>query len=111
MSSPSVTIAAAAKSASYIDWASLGKVAGVSFIFGIAIVVLFSVGIVALSWMGGEGTESDGQVSLAGINLSAGADAATGNRVLGAGLATVCFSLCAGAALYGLYLIIPQFHR
>lgn len=74
-----------------IDWAALLKVAGVSFAFGVGIVAVFSVGLLGLSRVSG----SDGQ--------------ATGTPS-GRALAGSCFVLCAAAVLYGLWLIIPQFH-
>jgi hypothetical protein len=92
----SALAAAAAKSTPFIDWASLGKVAGVSLIFGVAIVTIFSVGIVGLSWYHGEdGSAAVGQGT---------------SRNAGLAMASVSFVLCAAAVVYGLYLIIPQFH-
>jgi hypothetical protein len=90
-------LAAAAAKTPFIDWTALGKVAGVSLIFGVAVVVLFSLGIVGLSMARGNDT-GEGPVS------------AGNSRVAGSLLAGVCFVVCAGAVLYGLYLIIPQFH-
>lgn len=115
LAASSTAAAAAAKSTPFIDWASLGKVAGVSFIFGVAIVVLFSVGIVGVSWIhGGTGADADsaGPASLAAIDAGAGGAAGiTGSRPLGFALSGLCFAICGGAVLYGLYLIIPQFHK
>lgn len=79
----------------HIDWTALLKVAGVSFIFGVGIVCVFSVGLLAL----GEAAPTDGGGSGGPLPVS---------RKLGAG---VCFLVCAAAVLYGLWLIVPQFHK
>jgi hypothetical protein len=74
-----------------IDWGSLGEVAVVSIGATIGVVVLFALGVRALAERetvrahGGGGTFQQ---------VSAGA----------------CFLVCVCAVLYGLYLIIPQFH-
>jgi hypothetical protein len=75
-----------------IDWAALFKVAGVSFVFGVGIVCVFSLGL---------------------LSLNETAPAETGRAVTGPGrraLAGLCFAVCAAAVLYGLWLIVPQFH-
>ena len=81
----------------HIDWVALFKVAGVSLIFGVGIVCVFSVGLLALD----EGAP-------AGSSDVAAARAASRARKAGAG---ACFLICAAAVLYGLWLIVPQFHR
>jgi len=74
-----------------IKWGSLGEVAVVSIGATIGVVVLFAFGVRALAERdtiraeGGDGTFQQ---------VSAG----------------TCFAVCAAAVLYGLYLIIPQFH-
>ena len=70
-----------------IDWGALGQVALASLIFGVGVVTIFSFGITALS------RRDDG-------------NAVTANTAI----AAACFVVCAAAVLYGLYLIIPQFH-
>jgi hypothetical protein len=69
-----------------IKWSELGQVAGVSLAFGVGIVVVFTLGVAALS----------GGVEGRGASRTA--------------IAAVAFALCAAAAGYGLYLLIPQFH-
>ncbi|WP_329129770.1 hypothetical protein OG552_04480 [Streptomyces sp. NBC_01476] len=75
-----------------IDWGSLGEVAVVSIGATIGVVAVFALGVRALAERdtvrseGGNGTFAQ---------VSAGA----------------CFAVCAAAVLYGLYLIIPQFHQ
>lgn len=106
------TLAAAAAAKPFIDWAALGKVAGVSFVFGVAIVVLFSVGIVGVSWMhGGRSNDQPPTSSLAALDGGAAVLPAEGSRGLGAAIAGLCFAICAAAVVFGLWLIIPQFHR
>ena len=39
-----------------------------------------------------------------------GRPAQPGRRLAGAVMAAVCFALCLCAALFGLWLLIPQFH-
>jgi hypothetical protein len=92
-------VTAAAKTP-FIDWATLGKVVGVSFAFGVAIVVLFALGIVGLGWFQGEPPEAGGAATLS----------RSGSRAAGLALASLCLTTCAAAVVYGLYLIIPQFH-
>lgn len=99
------TLHLAAAKTPFIDWTSLGKVAGASAVFGIGIVVLFSVGIVGLSMARGHDV-AEGATARDGGAVVPG----SANRALGTGLAAVCFTVCAAAVVYGLYLIIPQFH-
>jgi|EndMetStandDraft_8_1072994.scaffolds.fasta_scaffold345193_2 hypothetical protein len=73
-----------------IKWSALGEVALVSFAVGVAIVVIFSVGVLA------SGQGEDGAPSRAGT--------------LGNAAAGLCFLACALIAAYGIYLIVPQFH-
>jgi hypothetical protein len=73
-----------------IKWSALGEVALVSFAVGVAIVVIFSVGVLASA----QGDED-------------GAPARGGTLGNAAGL---CFLACALIAAYGIYLIVPQFH-
>jgi hypothetical protein len=77
-----------------IKWSALGEVAMVSFAVGVAIVVIFSVGVLASS-VGAQGGQ-DGSPARSG----AFANAAAG----------LCFLACALIAAYGIYLIVPQFH-
>ncbi|MDN3354051.1 hypothetical protein [Actinomadura sp. DC4] len=72
-----------------IKWSALGEVALVSLAVGVAIVVIFSVGVLASSLGGADDAPP----------------ARTGT--LAAGL---CFLACALIAAYGIYLIVPQFH-
>jgi NADH:ubiquinone oxidoreductase subunit 6 (subunit J) len=74
-----------------IDWSALGQVAVVSLVFGVGLVVLFAVGITALSR----------RAVASEKNNSAPVDTA---------VAGVCFAACVAAVIYGLYLLIPQLH-
>jgi hypothetical protein len=76
----------------HIDWSALGQVAVASLVFGVGLVVLFAFGITAWSRRAIVIEEKKG---------SAGVDTA---------VACLCFAACVAAILYGLYLIIPQFH-
>jgi hypothetical protein len=71
-----------------VKWGSLGEVFVVSFGVTIAVVVVFSLGILATSARRNQQTAA-----------------------LGTTAAAACFAVCAGIVAYGLYLIIPQFHK
>jgi NADH:ubiquinone oxidoreductase subunit 6 (subunit J) len=74
----------------YIDWSSLGEVAVVSI--AVAVVVIFSLGVLALSHRETETDRSgNGTVALTG--------------------AILCFTTCATVVLYSIYLIIPRLHH
>ncbi|WP_425835423.1 hypothetical protein [Streptomyces fractus] len=70
-----------------IDWAALGTVFGVSLVVTVALVGLFTLGIVGLS-----------------KRESAGRDG--GSAAVATSGAYVCFALCAAAVAYGIYLIV-----
>jgi hypothetical protein len=76
----------------HIDWSALGQVAIVSLVFGVGIAVLFAVGVNALSRRA---------VAVEEKRSAPAADTA---------VAGLCFLACLAAVVYGLYLIIPQFH-
>ncbi|WP_433180729.1 hypothetical protein [Actinoallomurus sp. CA-150999] len=77
-----------------IKWNALGEVAAVAFAVGVAIVVIFAVGILAWSSRSPEGAHH-------------GRGESTTLATVGAGL---CFLACAVIVGYGIYLIVPQFH-
>lgn len=77
-----------------IDWMALLTVAGVSMVFGVGLVAVFSIGVLGLSAREAA-RDGDGPVS----------GSTTGLLLCGA-----AFAICGAAVLYGLYLIIPQFH-
>jgi hypothetical protein len=76
-----------------IDWAELGKVAEVSAAFGVGVVAVFALGVLASSRV-----------------VAAREAQRVTQRVTGFAIAGSAFALCAAAVLYGLYLLIPQFH-
>ncbi|MBB5933683.1 hypothetical protein [Streptomyces zagrosensis] len=79
-----------------IDWAALGQVFGVSLVVTVAMVGVFTLGIV--------GTSAKPSRSGAGSGtVTAGA---TGPSALGRSGAYLCFALCAAAVAYGIYLIV-----
>lgn len=69
-----------------IDWAALASVFGVSLVVTVALVGLFTLGIVALS------------------KLSA--TSGGGSAVLARTSAYACFAACTAAVAYGIYLIV-----
>ncbi|MDT4911913.1 MAG: hypothetical protein QOC66_1041 [Pseudonocardiales bacterium] len=77
-----------------IHWSGLFKVAEVSLLFGVGIVAVFALGVLGLS------------------KAEAAKSAPSGSAARATGLATagVAFAACCAALLYGLYLLIPQFH-
>lgn len=77
-----------------INWADLGKVAGVSLAFGAGLVIVFTLGVLGL-------TKAE---------AAREAPAGSTGRASGLALAGLAFAGCAAAVLYGLYLVIPQFH-
>ncbi|GAA0279120.1 hypothetical protein GCM10010302_16000 [Streptomyces polychromogenes] len=70
-----------------IDWAALGSVFGVSLSATVALVALFSLGLVGLS-KHEAATEQGGTAALARSGAYA------------------CFALCAAAVAYAIYLIV-----
>lgn len=75
-----------------IDWASLGLVAVTTVVAAIAIVGIFSLGVLALT---------------SGARTAGGVAAPNPAARLGGYL---CLGVSGLLVLYGLYLIIPQFH-
>ncbi|MGW8889202.1 hypothetical protein [Streptomyces sp. NPDC055749] len=73
-----------------IDWAALASVFGVSLVVTVALVGLFTLGIVGLS--------KQASTATAGGSGGSFALARTG--------AYACFGLCAAAVSYGIYLIV-----
>ncbi|MFI1863245.1 MULTISPECIES: hypothetical protein [Streptomyces] len=72
-----------------IDWVALGSVFGVSLVATVAIVGLFTLGIVGLS-----------------KQAAATAGSGGGSPALARSGAYLCFALCLAAVSYGIYLII-----
>jgi ABC-type nickel/cobalt efflux system permease component RcnA len=81
-----------------IKWSSLGEVAVVSLAVGVAIVVIFAVGV--LAWSLRERATAEGGAS----------GGTAGNTPLLTVAAGLCFLACAAIIAYGIYLIVPQFH-
>jgi hypothetical protein len=70
-----------------IDWAALASVFGVSLVVTVALVGLFTLGIVSLSKQAST-TQTGGSPALARTGAYA------------------CFALCAAAVTYGIYMIV-----
>lgn len=75
-----------------IDWAALGSVFGVSLVATVALVGLFTLGIVGLSKGAAPATASGSTGS--------------GSAALARTGAYVCFGLCLAAVSYGIYMIV-----
>jgi hypothetical protein len=78
----------------HIDWTALGKTALLSAIIGIAVVCAFTVGVLGLARVDTATEQHTERGKMTGYALSG-----------------VAFAFCVGSVLYGLYLIIPQFHH
>lgn len=76
----------------HVNWSALGEVALVSLIFGVGLAVLFAFGVTAMS------------------RRAVAIDEKRQPSFVDTGVAALCFAACLAAVLYGLYLIIPQFH-
>lgn len=76
-----------------IRWSGLLEVAEVSLAFGAGVVIVFTLGVLGLS------------------KAAAAREAPSGSRSAGIALAALAFAACAAAVGYGLYLLIPQFHK
>lgn len=76
----------------HINWTGLGEVALVSLLFGVGLAVLFAFGVTA---MGRRAVAIDEKRPPAMVDTA---------------VASLCFAACLAAVLYGLYLIVPQFH-
>lgn len=74
-----------------VKWGSLAQVFVVSLGATVAVVVIFALGILAASI----------RQTAEGQSRSAAVPTVT---------AALCFSACAAIVLYGIYLIVPQFH-
>ncbi|MFG2355601.1 hypothetical protein [Streptomyces sp. NPDC048521] len=72
-----------------IDWAALGSVFGVSLVFTVGLVALFTLGI-------------------NGLSRREKAAAQGGSAALAVTGAYVCFAACAAAVAYGFYLIVAK---
>ncbi|MEV6616911.1 hypothetical protein ACIRPQ_28125 [Streptomyces sp. NPDC101213] len=70
-----------------IDWAALGSVFGVSLVVTVALVALFTLGIM-------------------GLSRRERAAAQGGSATLAVTGAYACFAACAGAVAYGISLIV-----
>ncbi|MGN5380139.1 hypothetical protein ACQ4WX_31940 [Streptomyces lasalocidi] len=74
----------------HVDWSALGRVAAVSLGVTVAVVVVFTFGVLGLS------------------RADAARDGAGG--AVGRAQAGLCFLACAAVVAYGIYLIVPRFH-
>ena len=84
-----------------VDWGAFAVVFGVAFAAAVVIVCFYALGLRLLAVGSKDDTGSDGSIVLA----------ARGDRPLSATVGGfVCLGIGVAGVLYGLYLIIPQFH-
>jgi hypothetical protein len=84
-----------------VDWGAFGVVLVVAFAAAVVIVSFYALGLRLLAAGSDDDTGADGSI----------VSTARGSRPLGATVgAFACLAVCVAAVLYGLYLIIPQFH-
>ncbi|MGW1256512.1 hypothetical protein ACWD5Q_15405 [Streptomyces sp. NPDC002513] len=76
----------------HLDWTALGVVTAVSVGVTVAVVVVFALGVLGLA-QAEHTRERDG-----------------GGHTLAIAQAGLCFLACAAVVVYGIYLIVPQFH-
>ncbi|RZU14084.1 hypothetical protein EV645_4946 [Kribbella rubisoli] len=76
----------------HINWNALSHVALVSVLFGAGLPILFAFGVTAIS------------------RRAAAIEEKKPPSVVDSSVAALCFAACVAAVLYGLYLMIPQFH-
>ena len=74
-----------------IDWASLGLVALTTLVVVVAIVGLYSAGVIALT---------------SGSRQAEGQATSSGSKAIG----YLCIGLCIAIMLYGFYLLVPWLH-
>lgn len=74
----------------HVDWSALGRVAAVSLGVTVAVVVVFTFGVLGLSRAEAAGDRAGGTAGRAQAGL--------------------CFLACTAVVAYGIYLIVPQFH-
>ncbi|MFI9839563.1 hypothetical protein ACIHFD_21190 [Nonomuraea sp. NPDC051941] len=77
-----------------IKWDALGQVFVISLAVSVIVVAVFSLGALALA------ARQSARQSAQERGTGAGGLAA----------AVLCFTACAAVVLYGIYLIVPQFH-
>jgi len=99
----SPVLAAAASDDSFlgVDWGAFVVVFLVSFAAAVVIVAFYALGLRLMAAGSRDDVGADGALTTG----------ARGVRPVGATVgAYACFAVGGGAVLYGLYLIIPQFH-
>ncbi|MER0242872.1 hypothetical protein AAHZ94_12735 [Streptomyces sp. HSW2009] len=93
-----------------IDWAALGEVFGVSLVVTVALVGVFTLGIVGTSAKPADDTTgaagAAGAASTATTVGGASPVSTTSASALARSGAYLCFALCAAAVGYGIHLIV-----
>lgn len=89
-----------------VDWGAFAVVFVVSFVSAVVVVGFYALGLRLLATGSPDDVGDDGAITSSG--------ASSGSRGVRAPLVTAgayaCLAIGGGAVLYGLYLIIPQFH-
>lgn len=80
-----------------IDWAALGQVFGVSLVVTVAMVGVFTLGIIGTSRKAGPDGGADGGAAVA---------TTAAPSVPARAAAYLCFAICAAGVAYGIYLIV-----
>ncbi|WP_431913261.1 hypothetical protein [Nonomuraea jabiensis] len=75
-----------------IKWDALGQVFVVSLAVSVVVVAVFSLGALAIA------------------ARQSAQERGSGTGAGGLAAAVLCFTACAAVVLYGIYLIVPQFH-
>jgi hypothetical protein len=95
-----------------IDWAAFAIVAAAALVSASVVVSLFAFGLRLLNV--GRGLDADESPGIIETTPSGSVSVVGGQTERRPRWATVaaiaCFTLCSGAVLFGIYLIVPVFH-
>ncbi|MBV2355469.1 hypothetical protein KUM39_14010 [Streptomyces sp. J2-1] len=89
----------------HLDWNALGQVTAVSIGVTVAVVAVFTLGVLCLA-RSAEARDHNSTSS----TTSSPEPSGTARSLSGQVQATLCFLACAAVVVYGIYLIVPQFH-
>ncbi|EFL34791.1 predicted protein [Streptomyces viridochromogenes DSM 40736] len=85
----------------HLNWTALGEGTAVSVGATVAVVVVFTLGVLGLARSGGARTAEGG---------TSAPERRGDTHALGLAQAVLCFLGCAAVVAYGIYLIVPRFH-
>jgi hypothetical protein len=89
-----------------LDWTALGQVTAVSLAATVAVVTVFTLGVLGLARH--EQAHDRAHEQEPG-HLSEGAHEVCGASALGLAQAGLCFLACVAVVAYGIWLIVPRF--